>query len=73
MNMWGEKKNALHLTNSWNPTEEKSVSETENIKAIKSETQREKNAEGAHFTKEDLHVAKAYELPYIRHHQRKAK
>ena len=48
------------------------MSETENIKAIKSETQREKNAEGAHFTKEDLHVAKAYELLYIRHHQRNA-
>ena len=63
------KKNALHWTNSWNPTEEKSVSETGNIKAIKSKTQREKNVEGAHLTKEDLHVAKAYELLYIRHPQ----
>lgn len=49
----------------------RSVSETENIKAIKSETQREKSVEkeGAHLTKEDLHVAKAYEPLYIRHHQ----
>ena len=70
MNMWGEKK--MHCIGLIVETlqRKRSVSETENIKAIKSETQREKSVEkeGAHLTK-DLHVAKAYELLYIRHNQ----